>query len=37
MKEANRAHSRGYVEHWLMKSGRKRCVKMVVPNLFVLP
>ncbi|WP_302949462.1 secretion protein HlyD [uncultured Selenomonas sp.] len=34
---ANRTHSKGYVEDLLTKSGRKRCVKMVVPNLSVLP
>ncbi|WP_071884683.1 secretion protein HlyD [Selenomonas sp. oral taxon 136] len=34
---ANRTHSRGYVEDLLTKSGRKRCVKMVVLNLSVLP
>ena len=34
---ANRTHSESYVEDLLTKSGRKRCVKMVVPNLSVLP
>ncbi|WP_302815450.1 secretion protein HlyD [Selenomonas flueggei] len=37
VKETNRTHSRSYVEDLLTKSGRKRCVKMVVPNLSVLP
>ena len=32
----NRTHSEGYVEDLLTKSGRKRCVKMVVLNLSVL-
>ncbi|WP_294341640.1 secretion protein HlyD, partial [uncultured Selenomonas sp.] len=30
-------HSEGYVEDLLTKSGRKRYVKMAVPNLSVLP
>ncbi|WP_071884682.1 secretion protein HlyD [Selenomonas sp. oral taxon 136] len=34
---ANRTHSEGYVEDLLTKSGRKRYVKMAVPNLSVLP
>nr|WP_273079512.1 secretion protein HlyD [Selenomonas felix] len=34
---ANRTHSEGYVEDLLTKSGRKRYVKMVVPNLSALP
>ena len=34
---ANRTHSNGYVEDLLTISGRKRCVKMVVPNLSVIP
>ncbi|WP_071884684.1 secretion protein HlyD [Selenomonas sp. oral taxon 136] len=34
---ANRTHSKDYVEDLLTKSGRKRCVKMVVPNLSALP
>ena len=34
---ANRTHSKGYVEDLLTISGRKRCVKMVVPNLSVIP
>ena len=33
----NRTHSKGYVEDLLTISGRKRCVKMVVPNLSVFP
>nr|WP_302815357.1 secretion protein HlyD [Selenomonas flueggei] len=34
---ANRTHSKGYVEDSLTKSGRKRCVKMVVLYLSVFP
>ncbi|WP_315439475.1 secretion protein HlyD [uncultured Selenomonas sp.] len=34
---ANRTHSRGYVEDLLTKSGQKRCAKMAVLNLSVLP
>nr|WP_071585448.1 secretion protein HlyD [Selenomonas flueggei] len=37
IKAANRTQGRGYVEDLLTISGRKRCVKMVVPNLSVLP
>ena len=36
-KEANRTHSKGYVEDLLTQCGRKRCVKMAVLNLSVLP
>ena len=32
----NRTHSKGYVEDFPPKCGRKRCVKMVVLNLSVL-
>nr|WP_139062670.1 MULTISPECIES: secretion protein HlyD [Selenomonas] len=34
---ANRTHSKGHVEDLLTTSRRKRCVKMAVPNLSVLP
>ena len=37
VKETNRTHSRGYVEDLLTKSGQKRCAKMAVLNLSVLP
>nr|WP_273077731.1 secretion protein HlyD [Selenomonas felix] len=33
---ANRTYSESYVEDLLTISGRKRCVKMVVPNLSAL-
>ncbi|WP_071884691.1 secretion protein HlyD [Selenomonas sp. oral taxon 136] len=36
-KVENRTHSKGYVEDFPPKCGRKRCVKMVVLNLSVLP
>ena len=36
-KVENRTHSKGYVEDFPPKCGQKRCVKMVVPNLSVLP
>ncbi|WP_315440088.1 secretion protein HlyD [uncultured Selenomonas sp.] len=36
-KEANRTHSKGYVEDLPTQCGQKRCVKMVVLNLSVLP
>ena len=34
---ANRTHSQSYVEDLLTKSGQKRCAKMAVLNLSVLP
>ncbi|WP_071884749.1 secretion protein HlyD [Selenomonas sp. oral taxon 136] len=37
LEAANRTHSRGYVEDLLTKSERKRCVKMAVQNLSVIP
>ena len=37
LKEANRTHSKGYVEDLSTQSGRKRCAKMAVLNLSVLP
>ncbi|WP_234343862.1 secretion protein HlyD [Selenomonas massiliensis] len=37
VKEINRTHSRGYVEDLSTKRGRKRCAKMAVLNLSVLP
>ena len=37
IKEANRTHSKGYVEDLSTQSGRKRCAKMAVLNLSVLP
>ncbi|WP_315444714.1 secretion protein HlyD, partial [uncultured Selenomonas sp.] len=36
-KEANRTHSQSYVEDLPTKRGRKRCAKMAVLNLSVLP
>ncbi|MFC2316751.1 MAG: secretion protein HlyD [Selenomonas massiliensis] len=36
-KEANRTHSQSYVEDLSTKCGQKRCVKMAVLNLSVLP
>ncbi|WP_294341083.1 secretion protein HlyD [uncultured Selenomonas sp.] len=36
-KVENRTHSKGYVEDFSPKGGRKRCVKMVVLNLSVIP
>jgi len=36
-KETNRTHSKGYVEDLSTQYGRKRCVKMMVLNLSVLP
>ena len=37
IKETNRTHSKGYVEDLSTQSGRKRCAKMAVLNLSVLP
>ncbi|MFC2315794.1 MAG: secretion protein HlyD [Selenomonas massiliensis] len=37
IKATNRTHSRGYVEDLSTKRGRKRCAKMAVLNLSVLP
>ena len=37
VKETNRTHSRGYVEDLSTQRGRKRCAKMAVLNLSVLP
>ncbi|WP_071884674.1 secretion protein HlyD [Selenomonas sp. oral taxon 136] len=37
MEEANRTHSQSYVEDLPTKSGKKRCAKMTVLNLSVLP
>ncbi|WP_302815354.1 secretion protein HlyD [Selenomonas flueggei] len=37
IEEANRTHSQGYVEDLPTKSGQKRCAKMAVLNLSVLP
>ena len=37
VKETNRTHSIGYVEDLSTQSGRKRCAKMAVLNLLVLP
>ncbi|MFC2729762.1 MAG: secretion protein HlyD [Centipeda sp. (in: firmicutes)] len=37
VKETNRTHSQSYVEDLSTKRGRKRCVKMAVLNLSVLP
>ncbi|WP_245529845.1 secretion protein HlyD [Centipeda periodontii] len=34
---ANRTHSQSYVEDLLTKSGQKRCAKMAVLNLSVIP
>ena len=36
-KEANRTHSKGYVEDSRAQCGQKRCSKMMVLNLSVLP
>ncbi|WP_314322732.1 secretion protein HlyD [Selenomonas noxia] len=36
-KEANRTHSKGYVEDLPTQCGQKRCVKMAVLNLSELP
>ena len=36
-KEANRTHSKGYVEDLPTQCGQKRCVKMARLNLSVLP
>ncbi|EJO22992.1 hypothetical protein HMPREF1148_1014 [Selenomonas sp. FOBRC6] len=36
-KETNRTHSKGYVEDLPTKCGQKRCAKMAVLNLSVLP
>nr|WP_325191724.1 secretion protein HlyD [uncultured Selenomonas sp.] len=37
MEEENRTHSQSYVEDLPTKSGQKRCAKMAVLNLSVLP
>ena len=37
VKKTNRTHSKGYVEDLSTQRGRKRCAKMVVLNLSVLP
>ena len=37
VKETNRTHSKGYVEDLSTQRGRKRCAKMAVLNLSVLP
>ena len=37
VKKTNRTHSKGYVEDLSTQTGRKRCAKMVVLNLSVLP
>ena len=37
VKETNRTHSKSYVEDLLTKTGGKRCAKMSVLNLSVLP
>ena len=37
VKETNRTHSKGYVEDLPTQCGQKRCIKMVVLNLSVLP
>ncbi|WLD83573.1 secretion protein HlyD [Selenomonas dianae] len=37
IEEANRTHSKGYVEDLPTKSGQKRCAKMAWLNLSVLP
>ena len=36
-KEANRTHSKGYVEDLSTQRGQKRCAKMMALNLSVLP
>ncbi|WP_234344030.1 secretion protein HlyD [Selenomonas massiliensis] len=36
-KEANRTHSKSYVENLPTKCGQKRCAKMARLNLSVLP
>ena len=36
-KEANRTHSKSYVEDLQALSGQKRCAKMAALNLSVLP
>ena len=36
-KEANQTHSKGYVEDLPTQCGQKRCSKMMVLNLSVLP
>ena len=37
IKETKRTHSKGYVEDLSTQRGRKRCAKMAVLNLSVLP
>ena len=37
VKKTNRTHSKGYVEDLSTQTGRKRCVKMAVLNLSVIP
>ena len=37
VKETNRTHSKSYVEDLSTQRGRKRCAKMAVLNLSVLP
>ncbi|WP_302948720.1 secretion protein HlyD [uncultured Selenomonas sp.] len=37
VKKTNRTHSKGYVEDLSTQTGRKRCAKMAVLNLSVLP
>ncbi|WP_315437410.1 secretion protein HlyD [uncultured Selenomonas sp.] len=37
MEEANRTHSKSYVEDLPTKRGQKRCAKMAVLNVSVLP
>ena len=37
VKETNRTHSKGYVEDSRAQRGQKRCAKMMVLNLSVVP
>ena len=37
VKETNRTHSQSYVEDLSTKRGRKRCAKVAVLNLSVIP
>ncbi|WLD82254.1 secretion protein HlyD [Selenomonas dianae] len=37
VKKTNRTHSKSYVEDLSTQTERKRCAKMVVQNLSVLP
>ncbi|WP_071782456.1 secretion protein HlyD [Selenomonas sp. oral taxon 892] len=37
VKKTNRTHSKGYVEDLSTQTGRKRCAKMAVLNLSVIP